>query len=290
MRKSLLCSVVMLLAETCVSWAEAPSRRAIIELPKCGLCAHRGAMSTHPENTLSSFREAIRCGAHMIEFDVRLTKDKKLVIMHDVTVDRTTDGKGKVSDLTFDEIRQLDAGSWKSPAFKGEKVPDLEETLAMMPINTWLNVHLGGGRELGRRVAGVIVRQGRLHQAFLACVPSAAEGAREVEPKILICNMYRRPNVQDYVDGTLRMKAAFIQLKGAISPKFSDYTKQLKKNGVRINYFGTDSPKRLRSLFELGVEFPLVNRIDASMKVAEELGMQRVHPIFRDETPGGTGH
>ena len=91
-----------------------------IRLPKRGLCAHRGAMDTHPENTLSAFREAIRSGAHMIEFDVRLTADGVPVIIHDPSVDRTTDGEGEVGGLTCAEIKELDAGKWKGPEFEGE--------------------------------------------------------------------------------------------------------------------------------------------------------------------------
>ncbi|MCK5801272.1 MAG: glycerophosphodiester phosphodiesterase [Lentisphaeria bacterium] len=254
-----------------------------VELPGRGLCAHRGAMDTHPENTLSAFREAIRCGAHMIEFDVYLTKDKKLVVIHDATVDRTTNGKGRVSNLTFEEIRRLDAGGWKSPKFKGEKVPTLVEALSVMPENIWLNVHLKGGEELGRQTANVIRRRDRLHQAFLACGTAAARGARAVEPGILICNMARQGNSPAYVSETLRMEAAFIQLCGRVSPAFRGFAEKLKKQGVRINYFGTDSPQTLRTLFDLGVEFPLVNKVSSSMKVAVELGIQPHRPVFRDE-------
>ena len=252
-----------------------------IKLPERGLCAHRGAMDTHPENTLAAFREAIRCGAHMIEFDVYLTKDKRLVIIHDSSVDRTTNGKGKVAELTFDEIRALDAGSWKSPEFKGEKIPTLEETLSVMPMNIWLNVHLKGGEELGRKTAEVIAKQNRFHQAFLACGRSAAKGAKAALPNILICNMDRQSSSGSYVNATLKMKANFIQLCGAVSPEYREYTKNLKKNGVGINYFGTDSPEKLRTLFELGVEFPLVNKIAASMKVATALGIKPAQPVFR---------
>jgi len=114
-------------------------------LPERGICAHRGAMETHPENTISAFKEAIRLGAHMIEFDVRMTKDGKLVIMHDKSVNRTTNGSGLVSDLTYDEIKKLDAGRWKSEMFKGERIPTLKETLQVMPHNIWLNIHLKEG-------------------------------------------------------------------------------------------------------------------------------------------------
>ena len=274
---------VILFIGGCESRAGKPLRYAEVELPRRGLCAHRGAMSTHPENTLSAFRQAIQCGAHMIEFDVHLTKDKVLVVIHDFTVDRTTNGKGKISDLTLKEIRQLDAGSWKSPKFKGEKIPTLQETLSMMPINIWLNVHLKGGEELGRQTADLIAKQNRLHQAFLACGAAAAKGAKAIEPKILICNMEGDRKSWDYVKETLRMKADFVCLRGRIFPKFSGYAKELKKNGIRINYFGTDSPEQLRTLFELGVEFPVVNKITDSIKVAADIGIQPVQPVFRGE-------
>ena len=121
------------------------------KMPERGICAHRGASDTHPENTLVAFREAIILGTQMIEFDVALTKDKRLVLLHDATLDRTTDGNGPVSEITFDDARKLDAGSWKDKKFKGERIPTLTEALAMMPQNIWLNVHLKGGAELAKK-------------------------------------------------------------------------------------------------------------------------------------------
>ena len=88
---------------------------------------HRGAKGYAPENTIPSFEKGIECKANMIEFDVRLTKDGHTVIMHDTTVDRTTDGTGLVAQLTLKQIKKLDAGAWFSPKFKDTKVPTLEE-------------------------------------------------------------------------------------------------------------------------------------------------------------------
>lgn len=259
--------------------AQSDSSRSVVpELPRRGLCAHRGAMDTHPENTLAAFREAVRCGAHMIEFDVRLTKDQKLVIMHDAGVDRTTNGKGLVRNLTFKQIRKLDAGAWKSAEFTGEKIPTLQEALAVMPRNIWLNVHLAEEKGLSRRAARLIARQRRLHQAFLACGAKAAKKARAAVRAILICNMDRQKENADYVDNTIRMKANFIQLLGSVTPRFPEHIEKLKQRGIRVNYFGTDSPDELRKLFSMGVNFPLVNRIAASMKVARSLGIQPVAP------------
>ena len=85
-------------------------------MPSRGICAHRGASDTHPENTLAAFREAIRLGVHMIEFDVALSKDGQLVLMHDTTVDRTTHGNGPVSELTLAELKKLDAVGSKNSA------------------------------------------------------------------------------------------------------------------------------------------------------------------------------
>jgi len=91
--------------------------------------SHRGEHLAHPENTLSAFQAAIDAGADYFELDVRTTSDGQLVLMHDGTVDRTTNGTGKVRDLTFSQIRALDAGAKFNPQFGGTKVPTFEEAL-----------------------------------------------------------------------------------------------------------------------------------------------------------------
>lgn len=91
--------------------------------------AHRGASGYAPENTIAAFDKALKMKADYFELDVQMSKDGKLVLIHDVTVDRTTDGTGRVGDLTFKELRRLDAGSWFDPAFAEERIPTLEEAL-----------------------------------------------------------------------------------------------------------------------------------------------------------------
>jgi glycerophosphoryl diester phosphodiesterase len=93
--------------------------------------SHRGEHLAHPENTLPAFQAAIDAGADYFELDVRTTADGRLVLIHDETVDRTTNGKGRVRDLTFDQIRSLDAGSNFDQKFNATKVPSLEEALAL---------------------------------------------------------------------------------------------------------------------------------------------------------------
>jgi glycerophosphoryl diester phosphodiesterase len=91
--------------------------------------AHRGEHLHHPENTMPAFQEAVRLGADYIEVDVRTTSDGKLVLSHDGTVDRCTNGHGEVAKMTFDEIRALDAGVKFAPEFAGTKVPTFDEVL-----------------------------------------------------------------------------------------------------------------------------------------------------------------
>ncbi|MEQ9583273.1 MAG: glycerophosphodiester phosphodiesterase family protein, partial [Arenibacter sp.] len=122
-------------------------------MPEKGICAHRGANETHPENTLAAFEEAIRLGAQMIELDVQMTKDHQLVIMHDDKVNRTTNRRGQVREYTLRKLKKLDAGKWKSKEFKKERVPTLKEALDIMPKNIWLNIHLKGDESLGAATA-----------------------------------------------------------------------------------------------------------------------------------------
>ncbi|MCR4906708.1 MAG: hypothetical protein K6A33_11585 [Clostridiales bacterium] len=108
------------------------------------VAGHRGNAKYFPENTMASFRSAVALNPDMIELDVHMSKDGRLVVMHDHKVDRTTDGTGFLHDLTLDEIRTLDAGAWKGEEFRGERVPTFEEFLSLMAEHPdiMLNVEL----------------------------------------------------------------------------------------------------------------------------------------------------
>lgn len=98
----------------------------------CLIFAHRGSKSNRPENTLSAFREALNVKSDGIELDMHLSKDKQLIVIHDEKVNRTTSGKGFVSEMTLSELKQLDAGSWFHKSFQGEKIPTLKEVLDLL--------------------------------------------------------------------------------------------------------------------------------------------------------------
>jgi glycerophosphoryl diester phosphodiesterase len=94
--------------------------------------AHKGASGVAPENTLAAVEEALNMGVDMIAIDVQNTKDEQIVVFHDATLDRTTNGSGLVHDYTLEEIRQLDAGSWFNSRFSDQKVPTLKEVLDLV--------------------------------------------------------------------------------------------------------------------------------------------------------------
>lgn len=262
--------------------AEEPSQSGssgkTVAMPQRGISAHRGASATHPENTLAAFREAVRLGAHQIELDVYLARDGSLVVMHDATVDRTTNGSGPIAALTLQEIKKLDAGSWKGQAFAGQRVPTLAEALEIMPRNIWLNLHLKGGAETGVAVAKEVVRQGRQHQAFLAAGHQAADAARRVNPNILICNMHNQGHDAAYVTDTIERRDQFIQFwKGF--PAEQDMART-KAAGVRVNYCCTNDPNALKRLFETDVDFPLVDDVEPMVKAAKEAGVEPNRPVY----------
>jgi len=106
------------------------------------LIGHRGYPARYPENTLASFKGAIDAGCDMIELDVTLTRDRRVVVIHDDTLDRTTSGRGAVRDHGFMEIRTLDAGSWFDGRFASERVPELTEVLDLTAGRCMLNIEI----------------------------------------------------------------------------------------------------------------------------------------------------
>ena len=102
----------------------------MLEIPQ--LIGHRGAARHAPENTLASIRTAAAQGAKWVEFDVKLSADRVPILMHDDDVDRTTNGRGAVADMSFAQLRGLDAGGWFDPKFRGEKIPTLAEALELI--------------------------------------------------------------------------------------------------------------------------------------------------------------
>ena len=106
------------------------------------IVAHRGFKKKYPENTLVAFQAAMDAGVPMIELDVTLSRDRKLVVIHDATLERTTNGHGPVHDYTLAELKQLDAGSWFHPDFAEERLPELGEVLELVEARVITNIEI----------------------------------------------------------------------------------------------------------------------------------------------------
>ncbi|HLY58935.1 MAG TPA: glycerophosphodiester phosphodiesterase family protein [Stellaceae bacterium] len=151
---------------------------------------HRGAAGLAPENTLAGFRLARNLGVEWVEFDVRLTADRRCVVMHDRTLDRTTDGSGPVDEATLEGIAACDAGSWFDRRFAGEAVPTLEETLDLLAAlglgaNVELKPESGQETELAEAACGIVAGMWRGAAPIISSfsVPALA-AARQAAPDL----------------------------------------------------------------------------------------------------------
>ena len=122
--------------------------------------AHRGASAYTPENTFAAFDKALELGCTDMELDLRISKDGALVVMHDETVDRTTNGHGEVCDLTLAELQRLDAGAWYDARFAGQRIPTLEEVLSRYPMPARFYIEVKApGQVLEEKLAKLILDQ-----------------------------------------------------------------------------------------------------------------------------------
>ena len=111
-------------------------------LPRPTIFAHRGASAHAPENTLAAFELAVKQKADAIEFDVKLSSDDQVVVIHDQTIDRTTNGTGRVKDLPLAALQEMDAGSFFDVAYKGEPIPTLSQVFEAVGMKIFLNIEL----------------------------------------------------------------------------------------------------------------------------------------------------
>ena len=154
------------------------------------IMGHRGAKAYEPENTLRSIRRALELGVHAVEIDIHLSRDGRLVVIHDATVDRTTNGKGRVADLTWEELRRLDAGL-------GEAVPSLEEVTALVHGRAHLFIELKDRQAVEPLAAFFkthnLFDDGPRHFLLAPVAERAAPPGAQDTHRRFICGLPRRP-------------------------------------------------------------------------------------------------
>lgn len=197
--------------------------------------AHRGSSSTHPENTMEAFEGALLAGADGIEFDVQLTKDGIPVIIHDETVDRTTNGKGFVKDYTLSELRELDAGVSFDTTFRGAKVPTLEEFFQWVSkTDMLLNMELKSG----------IVRYPGIEEIAIQYI----EKYRLTERMIISSfNHYSLVEVKQLNN---KMETAILYMEGIYEPW--DYAKKIGAKGLHC-FLPVAVPEIINGAFNAGL-------------------------------------
>lgn len=157
------------------------------------LCAHRGGAGLAPENTLAACRHSWELGVDWVEVDVRYTADRVPVLVHDNFVDRTTDGYGPVRQLPFARLRELDAGGWFAPRYRGERIPSLEELLALLAeqpsAGAYVEVKEEGeeGKQLAEDVLELVDRWHLLDRVRLASfLAEPLQRARQLRPQTVL--------------------------------------------------------------------------------------------------------
>lgn len=227
--------------------------------PRPIILAHRGDLTHAPENTLPSFSQAIQKGADGVELDAKLTADGHVIVFHDATVDRTTNGKGKVASFTFDEIRKLDAGSWFDTKFANTKVPLLEEVFETVGKDKLINIELTNYSTrkdgLTQKVCELIKKHNNQAQIiFSSFFASNLNIAKEILPTIPR-GLLAMPKILGLWARSFGFMFGEYQ---ALHPHISDVTKEqvnrVHRLNRRVHVWTANTPAELNQLKEFGVD------------------------------------
>lgn len=233
--------------------------------------AHRGASAYAPENTARAFRLAIEQRADWLEFDVQQTRDGQLVVFHDLRVERTTNGRGALRDLTLDEVRRLDAGSWFGAEFAGEPVPTFEEVVALAQqagIRIFPEVkdpRFYPGIE--ERVAATLHAYGyegsTIVQSFDA---DSLERMREINPRLRLAALYTR---DDQPKDDPPARAEVIGPPWELIASDRELVREAHGAGRQVIAWSVDSPGAAKQMIEARVDGIITNRPDVIRELLE---------------------
>ncbi len=231
---------------------------------------HRGIPYLAPENTIASFAKSLELGAEGIELDVHLSKDNEMVVCHDEKVNRTTNGKGFIKDLTLEELRRLDAGSWYSDSFSGQRIPLLSEVLDLVvDTSVMVNIELKTGivsyPGLVEKVVELIRRYKLVDRVIISSFNhySLIE-TMKIEPKLSTAILYSAGLYEPWA------YAAAMDVKG-LHPAYHSVNESgvagAKAQGVFVNPWTVDEPQKMEQLAAMGIDGIITNRTDLLVEV-----------------------
>jgi glycerophosphoryl diester phosphodiesterase len=235
--------------------------------------AHRGASGHAPENTLAAFRLAAEMGADGIELDVHLSADGQVVVIHNGTVDATTDGQGRVRDLTLDGLQSLDAGSWYGPRFAGQRIPTLEQVFADLGQRLRINVEIKGERggapagQLEAAVVALIEARGLVERVIVSSFfPSSLRRVHKLNPDIPLGFLYAGRIQKWLPPWVYRMLAPYDALHPAFGLVDAAYVARAGRE-VPLNVWTVNDEAELRRMCGLGVAGIITNYPDRLARI-----------------------
>lgn len=235
------------------------------------IIAHRGASAYAPENTLAAFNLAFEMGADGVELDVSLTQDGVPVVLHDDTVDRTTNGRGAINQMTLAQAQQLDASN-RMEKYRGEKIPTLEAVLRAIGARGIVNIEL---KNLTLKYDGVeaatlaaIENAGARDRVITSSFnPLALRRMYQLDPRIPRGLLYR-PNLPIYLRRAWLRPLAH---PTALHPHYSMITREFvawaRGKGYQVNTWTVDDPEETKRLIDLGVDGIITNKPDVLRKI-----------------------
>jgi len=224
----------------------------------CLAIAHRGASSYAPENTQAAFDLALTMGARHLELDVELSADGHVVVIHDDTLDRTTDGSGPVTARTLAELRRLDAGRWFGPAFAGERIPTYEEVLGRYRGRAHLHTEIKGrAPELSRRAVDLIRGMGMTADVTI----TSFQRARLEEVRTMAPELPAGWLVSQVTDATIEdaRRLGLVGLCPRAPSITSELVQRLHTAGFSVRAWGVTTDQLMRQVVEAGADGMTVN-------------------------------
>jgi glycerophosphoryl diester phosphodiesterase len=236
--------------------------------PYPAVAAHRGAGRLAPENTLAAMRTGASLGQVFFEFDVQLSGDGKPFLLHDATLERTTNGRGPAGALTFGELAQLDAGSWLGAAFAGEPPPALGAVAAFLRANgLYANVEIkptpGREDETGAAVAmacASLWRDAEVPPLLSSFSPAALEAARRAVPRLPRALLFTHPLADDWLARVRRLGG--VALDADHRSLTAEVVARARDGGLRVVTYTVDEPERVARLRGWGVDCVITDAVD----------------------------
>ena len=248
------------------------------QLPRPTIFAHRGSKNHAPENTLAAFKLAVTQGAPAIELDAKLTADGEIVVFHDRTLERTTDGTGRLQDKTLAALKELDAGSYFSPAFKGEPIPTLAEVFEAVGHQVFINIELTNYAtpkdQLPDKAAALVAKFGLQKKIMFSSFNHyALQRANRLIPGVPL-GLLAPPGILG-VPARSWLGRKWVAYQ-ALHPALRDATPRLIKKshqrGHRVHVYTVNKPADILRLFHYGVDGIFTDDPPLAFDVLRQMG------------------